>query len=220
MKKFLETIPRLNKDAEKNAASQRDSSVNNQEVGNSNKVLKLNTSSKLFLGGDSTDNDSTDELWGDPDNSFIVKATQELDSISKIGATNNPICEDLVSTIPETVPSEVMQTRHSCEGRLTLDEYSSLFEELSNVDWDSEMEEWDNGFLIGEDELSEIPEDVLSGTVLSDKVQIVTASKENAVMKEKNAALYNSFEDESFEDESLLCQPDVLSKIDEVESKY
>ena len=31
--------------------------------------------------------------------------------------------------------------------------------------------------------------------------------------------LFNSFEDESFGDESILCKPEVLSWIDEVESK-
>ncbi|GBN06186.1 hypothetical protein AVEN_206119-1 [Araneus ventricosus] len=249
LKKFIETIPRLNNNAEKdNNPVLVNTSGNKAEVNNSNNSTKLNISSKSFLAGDSTDNDSTDELWGDVDNSFIVKATQELDSLNTV-STNNPSREDLVSTIPETAPGDLQeQKRHSCGNRFTLDEYNDFLEQLTNVDWESDMEEWDNGFLIGEDDLSQIPEDILSGntesfntkttisknetskiapsTVYTNTSKSVTEESrshsldevEVVVLQGDNAELYNSFEDASFEDESLLCQPDVLSRIDEVES--
>ncbi|KAF8789118.1 hypothetical protein HNY73_007088 [Argiope bruennichi] len=249
LKKFIETIPRLNNQAKiDNNSGQNNTSENKQELDNSNNSSKLNISSKSFLAGDSTDNDSTDELWGDADNSFIVKATQELETLNTV-STDNPSYEDIVSTIPETAPNDVQeQKRHSCGNRLTLDEYNDFLEQLTNVDWDSDMEEWDNGFLIGEDELSQIPDDILSGNAESSN-RNTAASKNEAskivssvlctntskssteeskshsldevevvVMQNNNTELYNSFEDESFEDESLLCQPDILSRIDEVEN--
>ncbi|CAL1264744.1 unnamed protein product [Larinioides sclopetarius] len=250
LKKFIETIPRLNNNPEKDNNSEVISiSKNEPEVNNSNNSSKLNISTKSFLAGDSTDNDSTDELWGDVDNSFIVKATQELDSLNTV-STNNPNREDFVSTIPETAPGDLQeQKRHSCSSRLTLDEYNDFLEQLTSVDWDSDMEEWDNGFLIGEDDLSQIPEDILSGNTesagntktaisqnkaskIAPSAMCTNTSKsvteenkshsldevEVIVPQGNNAELYNSFEDESFEDESLLCQPDVLSRIDEVEN--
>lgn len=268
LKKFIETIPRLNQETESlNNSRQSDSSSNKQDSDNPN-TSKLNISSKSFLGGDSTDNDSTDELWGDADNSFIVKATQELETVSNACISNNQNHEDVVSTIPETAPSAISEQRRQSSGsRLTLDEYNDFIEQLSNVDWDSDMDEWDNGFLIEEEAFSLIPENVLTGNMLLDNTNMSNSSNSeekivqlNSVEKnseltdvnhstvckntikqpetkecksysvnefevtvgkkavEINRELYNSFEDESFEDESILCQPDVLSRIDEVES--
>ncbi|GFT32735.1 uncharacterized protein NPIL_111041 [Nephila pilipes] len=267
LRKFIETIPRLNKETENlDNSGQSDSSSSRQDSDNPN-TLKLNISSKSFLGGDSTDNDSTDELWGDPDNSFIVKATQELESVSNTCITNNPNREDLVSTIPETAPCTISEQRRQSSGsRLTLDEYNDFLEQLSSVNWDSDLEEWDNGFLIEDEAFSLIPEEVLTGTMLSDNADISDSSSNETKTVKQDASgkndlnvqnhstvgintvkqpqtkeckshslnevevtvglkvveidreLYNSFEDESFEDESILCQPDVLSRIDEVEN--
>ncbi|GFR04320.1 uncharacterized protein TNCT_667061 [Trichonephila clavata] len=266
LKKFIETIPRLSEKAESlNNYRQSDSSSNRQDCDDAN-TSKLNISSKSFLGGDSTDNDSTDELWGDADNSFIVKATQELETVSNACSSNNLNREDVVSTIPETAPSAISEQRRQSSGsRLTLDEYNDFIEQLSNVDWDSDLDEWDNGFLIEEEAFSLIPEEVLTGNVLFNDTSISNSSNSdentvNSVGKNSelnvvnhstvskniveqpqtkepeslavnefevtvgtkavqiNSELYNSFEDESFEDESILCQPDVLSRIDEVEN--
>ncbi|GFY54245.1 uncharacterized protein TNIN_280171 [Trichonephila inaurata madagascariensis] len=264
LRKFIETIPRLNEKENLNNPRQSDSS-NKQDSDDANSS-KLNISSKSFLGGDSTDNDSTDELWGDADNSFIVKATQELETVSNACTSNNLNREDVVSTIPETDPSAILEQRRQSSGnRLTLDEYNDFIEQLSNVDWDSDLDEWDNGFLIEEEAFSLIPEEVLTGSVLFNNTNVsdssnseektVNSAGENCELnvvnhstviknivkqpqtkkREKfsvnefevtvgteavqvNNELYNSFEDESFEDESILCQPDVLSRIDEVES--
>ncbi|KAG8189455.1 hypothetical protein JTE90_012525 [Oedothorax gibbosus] len=172
LKKFLETIPRQKKELE--STSRTTESAN---------TSKLNMSTKSFLDGESSECDSTEELWGDNDNSFIVKATQELEEAQ----SNNPSLE-AVSTIPETnvIPnksrtinpspesvSTILETIQipnksrvpSTENKVTVDveTYNDLLEQLTNVDWDSvDYDEWDNGF-IEDDALSSIPDDVLNG---------------------------------------------------------
>lgn len=225
-----------------------------------------------FLEGDNNENDSLEELWGEADNSFIVKATQHLE-VSSLKHSNPDKNADVLSTIPETIPntnvfnhvaSEVhLKSEKNALNKGMLDsDYQAqlLLTQIMSCDWesDSDFEDFENGFIIDDDTLSLIPDEVLSGTVkkqdkLTERTSESTsqsnsdsATKDNALKccsSENRSAeisfgyldsdnvtpaadalseieLFNNFEDESFGDESILCKPEVLSWIDEVESKY
>ncbi|XP_042902310.1 uncharacterized protein [Parasteatoda tepidariorum] len=250
-KKFIESIQNSKSD---NSPSHSKSPLEKNKNGDVS-LLEQNTSFKnSFLEGGKSD-DSSEELWGDADNSFIVKATQELDKVNAIPTTTRT--GDVLSTIPETVPnpsisknnsqtSEIELRKHSCE------EHADILLHLSNIDWDGDNE-WDNGFLLEDDDLSLVPDNVLSGetntkevefnhningnghsvvntkVAASDEIRnirvVKTKTERNSFLEEiefaancPNNELYNSFEDNNFEEESLLCQPEVLSRLDEVES--
>lgn len=222
-----------------------------------------------FLEGDSNENDSLEELWGEADNSFIVKATQHLDvSCLKYNAQCKNM--EIASTIPETITSTSArskaikyETQPAIENDylnnpvLDSDQQAQiLLTQIMSCDWesDSDFEDFEKGFIMGDDALSLIPDDVLSGTSehgertnQSDtKNSFSDSTVNNNVLKSSNTEnrsceisfgcsesnnltsevngiseieLFNNFEDESFGDESILCKPEVLSWIDEVESK-
>lgn len=150
--------------------------------GSEQKSVNLNNSitsvdRKSFLEGDSPENDSIDELWGDADNSFIVKATQHLDVSCFKYETGNKNLE-IVSTIPETAAEASNETRNSNSvsekstnnllNKAMLDrEYQAqmLLSEIMSCDWDSDSDNGDleNGFIMGDEDLSLIPDEVLCG---------------------------------------------------------
>lgn len=235
-----------------------------------------------FLEGDNNENDSLEELWGEADNSFIVKATQHLE-VSSLKYNNQDKNVEVMSTIPETIPntnvfnhvdSEVHRsTEKDTLNKAVIDsnydkQAQLLLTQIMSCDWesDSDFEDFENGFIMGDDDFSLIPDEVLSGTVNNkNKLTVVNEQKElinrpnhraqksdtDHILKDnqlkscssenksceisfgcsetKNTIpgtdnlsemeLFNNFEDESFGDESILCKPEVLSWIDEVESK-
>lgn len=234
----------------------------------------LSLNRKSFLEGDKDENDSLEELWGETDNSFIVKATQHLDvSCFKHSAQKNL---GIVSTIPETAPNASKKSKSNCEtvqstnnnnfsNKAILDadhQAQMLLTQIMSCDWDSDLDNGDleNGFIMGDEDFSLIPDDVLCGLDdsqnknqerktapdqkcdsenSSDKMQSTRDSKkqsdpnspeitfgcvqtDSANCQTENLSeveLFNNFEDDEFENELILSKPEVLSWIDEVESK-
>lgn len=250
---------------------------NNFVENNFSNKEQLNQSSssvnrQSFLEGDKNENDSLEELWGEADNSFIVKATQHLE-VSSLKYNSQDKNVEVMSTIPETIPNTNVFNRVTSEVHLNSEKDSVnkamldsdyqaqlLLTQIMSCDWesDSDFEDFENGFILDDDDaLSLIPDEVLSGTVkeqdkLTEKTSESTlqSNSDSAVKDNKSKScssenrsgeisfacldsdnvtpaadalseieLFNNFEDESFGDESILCKPEVLSWIDEVESK-
>lgn len=224
-----------------------------------------------FLEGDNNENDSLEELWGEADNSFIVKATQHLE-VSSLKYNNQDKNVEVMSTIPETIPNTNVFNHVASETHLNSEKDSRnkamldsdyqaqlLLTQIMSCDWesDSDFEDFENAFIVDDDALSLIPDEVLSGTVKKQD-RLTEETSESTLQSNSDGAtknnklkscssenrsgeisfgcldsdnvtpaadvlseieLFNNFEDESFGDESILCKPEVLSWIDEVESK-
>ncbi|KFM77759.1 hypothetical protein X975_01410, partial [Stegodyphus mimosarum] len=283
LKQFLETIQTKSEELEgtdKVATDIRESVVAKDVQGKLfENESKPNVSfKKSLLGMDNKEFDSTDELWGDLDNSFLVRATQ-MESCNSLATDTCKQNLEITSTIPETEPSKV--DKIVIEEPNTISETKPCLNEINYIDlqaeflatqiisteWDSGSDEddWDNGFFEDDVALSLIPDEVLSGTLPGQKgegaeneiLNALNKSEQNAFSEHKCKAIAlkelesffeedtekaseNNFNgissvlvseteeacsgeifsnfDVSFGDESILCKPEVLSWIDEVEN--
>lgn len=194
IKQFMESIQKKDDDVvTENKKEDTDKSCTPKP--NTSNYLNKSLDKKSFLEGDSPGNDSTDDLWGDVDNSFIIKATQQLDVLSYDNVLDKNL--EVESTIPETITSSSKsQNQNFCEmgpsaeinfnnGVVDPDHHAQiLLSQIIDFDWDSasDYDDWDNGFIEEDVAFSLIPDEVLCGANLGNS-QTIDNTVKNTIMK-------------------------------------
>ncbi|XP_054713199.1 uncharacterized protein LOC129222692 [Uloborus diversus] len=218
IKQFMESIQNKKQDFKSPESRHISELQNNEQDARSGNTSFTNIDKKSFIEG-ASGSDSADELWGDLDNSFMVKATQLLED-------TNPGCKnqnlDLLSTIPETVPSaqilnpaplaidSLAETAAEPNCLSTLQNHKDLenqtefmLTQLLNCEWDTDSEDnWDNGFILEDDDLSQIPEEVLSGNIGKNNVADSMNRQKESCAEPCDVRLNDvQFDDELFKEE-------------------